>query len=82
MSILVIFNSQSYGQEVSNIKENLMRMDDVKVKNPVPNNNIQSNNFNDEKEPKIFMDSTVYTVILGQDFNIVDVVNHTTNKFC
>ena len=80
VSILVIFNSQSYGQEVSNIKENLMRMDDVKVKNPVPNNNIQSNNFNDEKEPKIFMDSTVYTVILGQDFNIVDVVNHTTNN--
>lgn len=80
VSILVIFNSQNYGQEVSNIKENLMRMDDVKVKNPVPNNNIQSNNFNDEKEPKIFMDSTVYTVILGQDFNIVDVVNHTTNN--
>ena len=80
VSILVIFNSQSYGQEVSNIKENLMKMDDVKVKNPVPNNNIQSNNFNDEKEPKIFMDSTVYTVILGQDFNIVDVVNHTTNN--
>lgn len=80
VSILVIFNSQSYGQEVSNIKENLMRMDDVKVKNPVPNNNIQSNNFKDEKEPKIFMDSTVYTVILGQDFNIVDVVNHTTNN--
>ena len=41
VSILVIFNSQSYGQEVSNIKENLMRMDDVKVKNPVPNNNIK-----------------------------------------
>lgn len=80
VSILVIFNSQNYGQEVSNIKENLMRMDDVKVKNPVPNNNIQSNNFKDEKEPKIFMDSTVYTVILGQDFNIVDVVNHTTNN--
>ncbi len=84
ISILIIFNCQMYNKEYSNIKSNLIRMDNKNI-NKVQNNNDfprinEYNMINTEKEPRIFMDSTVYTVVLDDKFNIIDVINHTTNN--
>lgn len=77
ISILLIFNYQNYSQEVSSVKDNLMRMD-----NNAPQNNIEKTQNNEqpntEVPPQIFMDSTVYTVLLDENGNIKDVINHTT----
>lgn len=77
-SILIIFNSQNYRQEANNIKENLMRMDGNRNRqnNRPPN---QEQIEDKIKEPGIFMDSTIYTVILDENFNVIDVINHSTN---
>ena len=78
ISILIIFNSQNYRQEANNIKENLMRMDGNRNRqnNRPPN---QEQIEDKIKEPGIFMDSTIYTVILDENFNVIDVINHSTN---
>lgn len=83
LSILIIFNSQIYGQEVTNIKQNLMRMDENKDRNfIIPDRKKEINeDINIPKEGfKVFMDSTVYKVTLDENLNITDVKNHTTNN--
>lgn len=83
ISILLIFNSQSYRQEANNVKENLIRMDEDKNKQnnkPPEIEEKQQDNDNDKIKPGIFMDYTIYTAILDENFNVVDVINHTTNN--
>ena len=83
ISILLIFNSQSYRQEANNVKENLIRMDEDKNKQnnkPPEIEEKQQDNDNDKSKPGIFMDYTIYTAILDENFNVVDVINHTTNN--
>ena len=85
ISILVIFNYQNYQQEVNSIKQNLLRMDENKNKEndkPPEEEKHQQDKINEDTnvEPKIFMDSTIYTAILDKDFNILDVINHTTDN--
>ena len=77
ISILLIFNYQNYSQEVSNVKDNLMRMDNNAPQNNIetPQDNAQPNT---EVPPQVFMDSIVYTVLLDENGNIKDVINHTT----
>lgn len=83
ISILLIFNLQSYRQEANNVKENLIRMDEDKNKQnnkPPEIEEKQQDNDNDKSKPGIFMDYTIYTAILDENFNVVDVINHTTNN--
>lgn len=87
LSILMIFNFQNYHQRVNEVKNNLIRMDDNKNFDKVPNKLfevqetlIEENIENREMEPRIFMDSTVYTVILDNELNITEVINHTTDN--
>ncbi len=96
VSILTIFNYQNYSQRASDVKNNLMRMDNresapnkemidnIQQDNNkyMPNNDqedrLNNNQKQDNENPKIFMDSTVYTVLLDNNLNIKDVINHTT----
>lgn len=84
ISILVIFNSQNYQQEVSSVRQNLMRMDENKNKetNKLPDVEQEQPNEvteNTRTDPRIFIDSTIYTAILDNNFKVLDVINHTTN---
>ena len=86
VSILLIFNFQNYYKNVNNIKSNLMRMDVSKENEPTgkPENNNENpgpQNKPDEENPQqIFMDSTIYTVLLDENKNIKEVINHTTEN--
>lgn len=91
VSILAIFNYQNYSQRSNDVKSNLMRMDNRENgpnkevlnkwqdNNEIVNRNQQEDTKNNEK-PQIFMDSTVYTILLDENLNIKDVINHTTEE--
>lgn len=87
LSILIIFNYQNYSQKSNDVKSNLMRMENNKEKAPdkEPEEIEQKEGIIEIKEenkdnPQIFMDSTVYTIILDSDLNIKGVINHTTEE--
>ena len=85
ISILGIFNYQNYSQRASDVKSNLMRMDN---RENGPNNENVPPKKSDEnlsqtknnENPQIFMDSTVYTILLDENLKIKDVINHTTEE--
>lgn len=76
LSILMIFNYQNYTQRAETVKANLMRMSNTNKEMDKVYNDKKGDK--QEKEPKIFMDSTVYTVLLNDSLEIKDVINHTT----
>lgn len=82
VSILMIFNYQNYQQKVDDVRKNLIRMNDSKNIdfNKKPEMKEPEQLSENEFQPRIFMDSTVYAVILDEDFNITEVINHTTNS--
>lgn len=82
LSILMIFNYQNYTQRAEAVKANLIRMSNVnreldKIYDDRNEQKIEDRDKKD-KEPKIFMDTTVYTVVLNSNLDILDVINHTT----
>ena len=83
ISILCIFNYQNYRQEKNNIENNLRRMNEGQNKEFIrmsdPSEKGGDNKLNNESVPKIFMDLTVYTAILDNNYNVIDVINHTQN---
>lgn len=85
ISILGIFNYQNYSQRASDVKSNLMRMNNRE--NGPDNENITQKKLNENlpetknnENPQIFMDSTIYTILLDENQNIKDVINHTTEE--
>ncbi len=85
VSILLIFNFQNYYKNINNVRNNLMRMDVSKDKEPAEkpanyNENNEPQNQPDKENPQVFMDSTIYTVLLDENKNIKDVINHTTDN--
>lgn len=85
ISILGIFNYQNYSQRASDVKSNLMRMNN---RENGPNNENVPPKKSDEnllqtknnENQQIFMDSTVYTILLDENLKIKDVINHTTEE--
>lgn len=81
ISILFIFNYQSYNQEKKGIEDNLMRMEDEKDKtgqgNPGEIEKDVSSTI--KKEPPVFMDTIAYTAIYNDDYDVIDIMNHTQN---
>lgn len=86
ISILVIFSYQGYTREKQSIERNLFKMNNEEDDNNYKNKN--NEDFKPDKkdiatEPieeinsKRFMDATIYTIILDQDNNIVEVISHT-----
>lgn len=83
ISILCIFNFQNYNREKNDVRNNLLRMNDGRdrefMRIPNASEPIEKNKTSSELEPRIFMDSMVYTAILDNDNNVIDVINHTQN---
>lgn len=89
ISILSLFNYQDYNREKINIKNNLNRLHnninkDIKYNNAITNN--QTKQPEEQKKDfskKIFMDITVYTILLDENNNIKKIFSHneeTINK--
>ena len=69
ISILCIFNYQSYNQEKKGIESNLSRMKDGK-----------DDMEKEIQEPPIFMDTIAYTAIYNSKNEIIDVINHSQDE--
>lgn len=92
LSILCIFNYQSYNQEKKVVKDNLTRMEDNRSeqfkpdeldkkeldKNTEDNSNKMENQL---QEPPVFMDAIAYTAIYNDENEVIDILNHTQNNF-
>ena len=77
VSILIIFNYQGYQDEETKIRDSLNRM---KIPNDEKKFDDKEMDFNDKKElsRNIFLDLDVYTVLIGDE---LEVINHTgSNK--
>ncbi|MBR3152029.1 MAG: HAMP domain-containing histidine kinase [Clostridia bacterium] len=92
ISILAIFNYQSYNREKEAVKNSLKMMENERngmeqhsaprfdEENKGSISNDFEGGFKEEERPKrVFMDSVVYTVILGENNSISEIVNHTDN---
>ncbi|MBO5397976.1 MAG: GHKL domain-containing protein [Clostridia bacterium] len=81
ITILIIFNAQSYAREKSNIQNNLMRMSNQfrKTDNRINPPEINDNRNNSDIGQKIFMDSVIYTITIDEYGNIEEIISHTEN---
>ncbi len=83
ISILGIFNVQSYNREKMNIERNLFRMNHEdfaqgsKKMEPFLNDMEIPKKEDFKNNPKRFMDATIYTVLLDSDNAILDIISHT-----
>lgn len=91
ISILCIFNYQSYHQEEKEIETNLTRMEDNRnndeqfkpddlEKKEIDKNINDIEMENQLKEPPIFMDTIAYNAIYNNEYEVIDVFNHTQNE--
>ncbi len=83
ISILTIFNSQDYFFAKERVRQSLIKAEKFNMDKKNNNHNPKPNE-NRPPESMMFMDSTIYTVILDENNNIVDIINHSdrniTNK--
>ena len=88
VSVLCIFNYQDYQHEKTEIKNNLMRVEDNKNKDDrfkpdelepkeKPQEDIENREETENQEFPVFMDIVAYTVIYNDQNEIIDVLNHT-----
>lgn len=82
--ILFIFNYQDYNRTKREIEQNLFRMNNDRNKEPLKEDNkllLKPNNNKDilieENNPKLFMDATIYTILLNDNNEIIDIISHT-----
>lgn len=75
VSILTIFNSQDYFFAKERVRQNLIKAEKFNMDKKDNNHNPKPNE-NRPPESMMFMDSTIYTVILDENNNIVDIINH------
>lgn len=85
ISILCIFNYQTYNQERKQIENNLMKMANNRneqFKIDQSENVMIDENSEIEKtqKPPIFMDTIAYTVIYNNNYEVIDIINHTQNN--
>ena len=79
LTLLFLFNYQDYHQAKSNVQENLSKM----------NNDAEQQDMSDPKQgkqpdasqaPKQFIDAVVYTVLLNENNDIIDIISHTADE--
>lgn len=84
--ILFVFNYQNYKREEALVRSNLERLhNNIWVKPGrefgQDRNNIGDSSIErDDLDKKIFMDYTVYTVLIGNDDEIIDVISHNEDE--
>ena len=74
LTFIIVFNSQKYLEEKNNISNNLKMTQETEKKDPP---------LMLDKEPKEnikFLDQTIYTVLLDENNNIKEVINHSNNE--
>ncbi len=79
ISILCIFNYQSYNQEKNEIQNNLTKIDDRR-ENEEKNKPTENSDINNVPNP-IFMDTVVYTIIYNEQYEVIDILNHSQEDF-
>ena len=91
ISILFIFNHQTYRQEKSQIESNLTRLEDNRIKdehsklgrpdkiegNEANSQISEKNEINMQAPQRIFMDAQVYTILLDSNNQVKEIVSHT-----
>lgn len=84
ISILFIFSYQNYHREKMNIKQNLLRMNNGFNRIPEKKKDVHGldneeilNELAKEDRPRRFMDATIYTILLDEDNNILEIISHT-----
>ena len=84
-TILMIFNYQDYHQAKMMVEQNLTRMNNDRNHNSMPikiPDNDTNNNPPEEDSPPVdairrFMDATIYTVLLDENNDIIELISHT-----
>lgn len=76
ISILIV-NIQNYQLEYGNIKDNLIRMNDIVG----PSKRNDRDNSDNLLGNRIILDYDIYTIILDKNNNIIDKISHTENSF-
>lgn len=78
--ILAIFNFQNYHKELLGIENNLKRMNNIIFSKNKKNDNfppnLENKNVQDELNNKIIMDYEVYSILLDDNNNIIEIINH------
>ena len=91
ITVLFILNYQDYNRARMSVEQNLFRMNTERDKNPFKDNkqpkkqeNIDKINDKDslgddriDDNPKRFMDATIYTILLNDNNEIIEVISHT-----
>ena len=82
ITLLIIFNYQDYKREKDNINNNLNRLNNRidKLNMPKPPQDKERPNEPNNFTNHIFMDIVVYTVILDNNNNIIDIYSHNENN--
>ncbi len=75
ISILTIFNYQNYFSAKERIKQNLIKAESFNL-NKKPNNRLPKPNEKNDVESMLFMDTTIYTILLDNNNNIIDIINN------
>lgn len=83
LSFIAVFNIQNYIEELNKTKNNLnisiSNEEESKNKNTKNQNKIEKENFPLEENVK-FMDHTIYTILLDEDNNIKEIINHSSKE--
>lgn len=80
LSFITVFNVQNYLEQKSSIENNLR----ITIDNSKKNNNLKPPSYEDNEMKPMdnvkFMDSIIYTILLDNNDNIKDIINHSNNS--
>lgn len=77
--VIIFFNFQNYNREVMAIKDKLLRVDKFIFFDKVPLQK-PNNRFNENMKNRLIMDYQIYTLLLNNNNEIIDVINHSENS--
>lgn len=82
MSVVSIFNIQNYLEQKNSINNSLNVSLNKRDRKILPAKIKERNDIDNVENRNIkFMDSVIYTVLLDDNDNILDVINHSNNGY-
>ena len=76
--VVFLFNFQNYNREVMSVKDKLYRVDKFIFFDKIPLQK-PNNRFNENMKNRLIMDYQVYTLLLDNNNEIIDIINHSDN---
>ena len=76
--VVFFFNFQNYNREVMSVKDKLYRVDKFIFFDKIPLQK-PNNRFNENMKNRLIMDYQVYTLLLDNNNEIIDIINHSEN---